>query len=173
MPDALAALLDILGKERRPGGAKLASQLLDLSGDLRDSIFVEAEKRFREAKCGRIGPASTSGEVRVTLQLWCGDIDRDIEESLSDHVKALLVLNSERDRLLLILRYDTEMKLQGVSWRWIAQSDIVEGELERIRSLGERLRLRRLDKAKAKGKVGRNDPCPCASGKKYKKCCLV
>ena len=21
--------------------------------------------------------------------------------------------------------------------------------------------------------VGRNDPCPCGSGKKYKKCCLV
>ena len=24
----------------------------------------------------------------------------------------------------------------------------------------------------AKEKVGRNDPCPCGSGKKYKKCCL-
>ena len=24
----------------------------------------------------------------------------------------------------------------------------------------------------AKQKVGRNDPCPCGSGKKYKKCCL-
>jgi preprotein translocase subunit SecA len=23
------------------------------------------------------------------------------------------------------------------------------------------------------GKVGRNDPCPCGSGKKYKKCCLT
>lgn len=23
-----------------------------------------------------------------------------------------------------------------------------------------------------KGKVGRNDPCPCGSGKKYKNCCL-
>jgi uncharacterized protein YecA (UPF0149 family) len=22
-----------------------------------------------------------------------------------------------------------------------------------------------------KGKIGRNDPCPCGSGKKYKKCC--
>lgn len=22
-------------------------------------------------------------------------------------------------------------------------------------------------------RVGRNDPCPCGSGKKYKKCCLV
>ncbi len=25
----------------------------------------------------------------------------------------------------------------------------------------------------AGGKVGRNDPCPCGSGKKYKKCCGV
>jgi preprotein translocase subunit SecA len=23
----------------------------------------------------------------------------------------------------------------------------------------------------AKNKAGRNDPCPCGSGKKYKKCC--
>jgi len=25
--------------------------------------------------------------------------------------------------------------------------------------------------AQAQTKVGRNDPCPCGSGKKYKKCC--
>lgn len=25
---------------------------------------------------------------------------------------------------------------------------------------------------KTRKKVGRNDPCPCGSGKKYKKCCL-
>ncbi|MGY8718810.1 MAG: SEC-C metal-binding domain-containing protein [Verrucomicrobiia bacterium] len=25
--------------------------------------------------------------------------------------------------------------------------------------------------AKAAPKIGRNDPCPCGSGKKYKKCC--
>ena len=22
------------------------------------------------------------------------------------------------------------------------------------------------------GKIGRNDPCPCGSGKKYKRCCI-
>ncbi|MGP8846724.1 SEC-C metal-binding domain-containing protein, partial [Enterobacter hormaechei] len=25
---------------------------------------------------------------------------------------------------------------------------------------------------KVDAKVGRNDPCPCGSGKKYKQCCL-
>ena len=26
---------------------------------------------------------------------------------------------------------------------------------------------------RASPKIGRNDPCPCGSGKKHKKCCLV
>ncbi|MGB5299295.1 MAG: SEC-C metal-binding domain-containing protein, partial [Thiogranum sp.] len=45
---------------------------------------------------------------------------------------------------------------------------------ELVRSLG------RTDRASlhasflgASKKVGRNDPCPCGSGKKYKKCCLA
>jgi uncharacterized protein YecA (UPF0149 family) len=29
----------------------------------------------------------------------------------------------------------------------------------------------KLKPIKAELKVGRNDPCPCGSGKKYKKCC--
>ena len=28
-----------------------------------------------------------------------------------------------------------------------------------------------VEQAKADQAVGRNDPCPCGSGKKYKKCC--
>ena len=36
--------------------------------------------------------------------------------------------------------------------------------------LCEQLGLNAKDKSK---KVGRNDPCPCGSGKKYKKCCIA
>ncbi|MBI4013509.1 MAG: SEC-C domain-containing protein, partial [Candidatus Rokubacteria bacterium] len=32
---------------------------------------------------------------------------------------------------------------------------------------------RRVDTARSGPKVGRNEPCPCGSGKKYKKCCLA
>ncbi|EKN41359.1 SEC-C motif domain-containing protein, partial [Clostridium botulinum CFSAN001627] len=30
----------------------------------------------------------------------------------------------------------------------------------------------KVEKVNHKGKIGRNYPCPCGSGKKYKKCCL-
>lgn len=33
--------------------------------------------------------------------------------------------------------------------------------------------LRKPTSPKAVGRVGRNEPCPCGSGKKFKKCCLV
>lgn len=33
--------------------------------------------------------------------------------------------------------------------------------------------MRQADQKGLKSKVGRNDPCPCSSGKKYKKCCLT
>ncbi len=32
---------------------------------------------------------------------------------------------------------------------------------------------KKIDPLQATGKVNRNDPCPCGSGKKYKKCCGI
>lgn len=51
------------------------------------------------------------------------------------------------------------------------QDDVMD---ELTRDMGKPRNLRALlrEGAKARTKVGRNDPCPCRSGKKYKKCCL-
>lgn len=35
-----------------------------------------------------------------------------------------------------------------------------------------KIEKRKLEENKKKEKIGRNDPCPCGSGKKYKKCCM-
>ncbi len=41
---------------------------------------------------------------------------------------------------------------------WLARRDVFAGPSEPVRHSGPH--------------VGRNDPCPCGSGKKFKKCCL-
>ena len=48
---------------------------------------------------------------------------------------------------------------------------VTEQQLDEVR----RGRVEVMDQvweARSRPKVGRNDPCPCGSGKKYKKCCL-
>jgi len=43
---------------------------------------------------------------------------------------------------------------------------------ELMHTLGVRVRPPTKPKHSTTAKVGRNDPCPCKSGKKWKKCCL-
>jgi len=55
-------------------------------------------------------------------------------------------------------------KLRGLSHRARSVED-VEAEEEAI------AKAEKVEPIKAESRVKRNDPCPCGSGKKYKKCC--
>lgn len=70
------------------------------------------------------------------------------------------------------LEYDANDKLVTASGRECRFSDLKGIDIERIKRLGE-LKAQdwvRIHLLKNK-KIGRNDICPCGSGKKYKKCC--
>jgi SWIM/SEC-C metal-binding protein len=73
-----------------------------------------------------------------------------------------------------IVRVQTEKRLQEVaaifdqhSWKYIIgfEPDKPEdiSDLEKL--------LNPIKPVQSTKKVGRNDPCPCGSGKKFKKCC--
>jgi hypothetical protein len=54
----------------------------------------------------------------------------------------------------------------------LLQRGVGQADLETSPIPGARALLSGVRPARAARKVGRNDPCPCGSGKKYKKCCL-
>jgi preprotein translocase subunit SecA len=95
----------------------------------------------------------------------------DLFQSMADRVKALVV---ERLFKVQIVR-EAPVDLPAVT----AWADTVEsrGEapLENRRTSPARGAPSRAAAPRAAdgSKVGRNDPCPCGSGKKYKKCCLL
>jgi uncharacterized protein YecA (UPF0149 family) len=60
-----------------------------------------------------------------------------------------------------------------VCWQTIDLASLSARKVEILRPLVDQLRATRMATAKRElGKMGRNDPCPCGSGKKYKRCCL-
>jgi uncharacterized protein YecA (UPF0149 family) len=50
-----------------------------------------------------------------------------------------------------------------------AQEDLAAGRFRNLSLLAGQARFRHMRRDGRK--VGRNDPCPCGSGKKYKQCC--
>ncbi|MFT3816003.1 MAG: SEC-C metal-binding domain-containing protein [Acidovorax sp.] len=174
MPKGLTEVLDLLRRNVKAGASVLASYLLDISGEWRIKVFDGVSSEVAAAAQKQPRPMSTHGEVRITIFPW-STLASDRDESVAeDHAKALLLLNGESDRMLLELRYGDDGRLLDAEWRTLRRIDITEDELPRLAGMAARLRAKRIEKASSGGsKIGRNESCPCGSGQKFKKCCLL
>lgn len=56
---------------------------------------------------------------------------------------------------------------------WASKIDVNPGQEENVRDLDILLERNSTEQAVSKKEANRNDPCPCGSGKKYKKCCAA
>jgi preprotein translocase subunit SecA len=84
-----------------------------------------------------------------------------LERIKRDTVEKLFAIQIARDQ---------EVKEMEVDRR---QTFILSRGMEAAQSGGEREDGKGVTVRREGKKVGRNDPCPCGSGKKYKKCCLL
>jgi hypothetical protein len=147
-----------------------ADQIQNWVGDFLTSTAFESQSGLIREYAPQVLP--------VFLERACGvrDVDAaDIEEgdlkpALLDGVGAIEIPGSVRPAVPdLCADFLAEMQHQG--------------RLSDGHTLGLYVRALKqpyLDRAAGKGqtiksagsRIGRNDPCPCGSGKKYKKCCL-
>jgi preprotein translocase subunit SecA len=87
--------------------------------------------------------------------------DGDEEEEQEEGEEALVAANSEERRAAQNAVEDFTRTIQRKKDKEMAELQFVGGS-------GTATEKKQAISAK---KAGRNDPCPCGSGKKYKKCC--
>ncbi len=98
--------------------------------------------------------------------------DQDIDkEFLFKDVYANMYLAKNNKILVVFLYYDKKDKIVKVFLKILSSLDYGARTTE-ILNLAEALRCKRGMKLESK-KIGRNELCPCGSGKKYKRCCLL
>jgi hypothetical protein len=104
-----------------------------------------------------LGDDDEVGELvgRVWVRAGCGEIVR------TDNVPGL---HGTVERLAAA--YTSRHDLSELGRRWV--------EMKRLGPKVEALRTQQLrpEPVRRETRIGRNDPCPCGSGRKYKKCCL-
>ena len=171
MPSRLVEIINVLSAQGKPGRAAIASYLLDCGGSWRNNITEGIEKTLVNQKVQKKPlPLSTYGDIKLTIFCWQKSFVPSDDELALDHSRAVMLVTGDKERLMLELLYTEEGELEDVNWSNITLTDVSNSEMKRLAELAMILKTKRLAKA---GKVGRNTPCPCGSGKKYKKCCLV
>jgi preprotein translocase subunit SecA len=170
MPRRIAEIVDLLGTSNEPHRAELSSFILDGAGDWRDTLVSSIENTLKENKeLKRSRPLSSYGGMEMTQFVWSPDAPRNAEGAI-EHTRVVMLADNKADRRLVELEYDKDGKLFGAHLRHVTLAEMPEAEIERLRAKGVALQQRRISSAQAKGKIGRNDQCPCGSGKKWKKC---
>jgi preprotein translocase subunit SecA len=159
-----------LGASKEPDRAELSSYILDGGGDWRDTLASSIENALKENKeLKRSRPRSSYGGMEMTQFVWSPDAPREAEGAV-EHTRVVMLAANKTDRRLVEFEYDKDGKLFGAHLRHVTLAGVPEVEIERLRAKGVELQERRIASAQAKGKIGRNEQCPCGSGKKWKKC---
>nr|WP_311969935.1 SEC-C metal-binding domain-containing protein [Bradyrhizobium diazoefficiens] len=170
MPSRIAEIIDLLGAANEPHRAELSSFILDGAGDWRNTLASSIDnglKENRELKRSR--PLSSYGGMEMTQFVWSPDAPRNAEGAI-EHTRVVMLADKSATRRLVEFEYDKDGKLFGAHLSHITVAGLSDAELERLRAKGATLQQQRIAKTQAKGKIGRNDQCPCGSGKKWKRC---
>ena len=121
-----------------------------------------------EKVCGKIGELAAAHEVRPVI--YMGFLD-GINTSLAGGEIALEDLNEESE-------IELDIDLEKLLYNMLAAEAEYLYTLPQWENIFSEEKIKEIvksykrSKTVVKGeKIGRNDPCPCGSGKKYKKCC--
>ena len=66
----------------------------------------------------------------------------------------------------------TELSQKNYHSKESMETAIQNNQMKQLEELAQAWKKAHTQKVREHKKIGRNDPCPCGSGKKYKNCCL-
>jgi preprotein translocase subunit SecA len=170
MPPRLAEIISLLAGASESRRSELASFLLDAAGDFRNTLTTAIDQALRENKeLGRARPLSFYGPMAMTLYIWSPAAPR-LEQQAKGHARVVMAAGDEASRRLVELEYSDAGTLIGAHLTHVSLVAAPLAEVERIKAASVTLKTQRVRLAQAKGKIGRNEPCPCGNGKKFKHC---
>ena len=177
VPIGLRRLMDQIWKLSLSDKTRLAAFLTSLDDKCKDWLadMLEREQqlqrqgdhqRLRSTFCNVSDKAS--GLSMLVNTQWGARLP---EETWRLNLQGVMKKFEESSRYVLVLEYDPGGALADISLTKVHFEDLTADE-ERVEAMITEIKQRVVAHVrKEKGCPGRNDPCPCGSGLKYKRCC--
>lgn len=175
IPEEITEIIQILEGETDENRIDTAHFLLNLSSEAKNDFCRGIHHALRrQPEIGRMVEISAFGEIKYCLFISMPGIKVMSTKERQDYVWATIVGDESMPIMWIDLDYDKDRKLRNAKGKQCDYCDIPIGEIDRLKVLSVEITKSRIESFRRQyhRKVGRNDPCPCGSGKKYKKCCI-
>ena len=174
MPQEFENIIKALDDSGLKGRSKMASFLLDFSCDAKEELIdMIMNSLDRQNKTKRMVEISLTGEIPLCVFLHQPGVIELSQKEIKDYTMATMINLGDKYRVELDLYFSSNRILKNVNFTFFKPIDIDKDEFQLITDLGEKIaksKVQTYKRIKNIKKIGRNDPCPCGSGKKYKRC---
>lgn len=177
IPDKLRDIICFVQENELQGRVSFVNFLLDLAPVTRNELIESIQYLLeRQKEVGRMFPVIKNGDMMYgcfVLQKGIQEIDERFRLS---YMYANMMKVKKDESWYVFISYDDFERINDVQYRKLYIDDIdKEGydrnTLEKIAEIVYANRVKNILEKENKKKIYPNDPCPCGSGKKYKKCC--
>lgn len=174
IPAEIKKIINFLDKSNLKNRVKLGMFLLDFSSEERSNLndgILSALKRQSEIK--RMVQLVLSGETPICIFCHQHGIESMSDIEIKDYTFATMLQMGDQYRIELNLYYDKFNEIENIKFEFYSYKDIPSERISKLKEMASELselRIIRYKKDNGTNKIGRNEICPCGSGKKYKKC---
>jgi hypothetical protein len=175
IPFEITEIINLLEQEIDDKKIDLAHFLLNMSSEAKNDFCKAIHHMLRrQSEIGRMLVTSAFGEIKYCLFVATPGIKVMSTPERQDYIWSAILSDESKPIMWIDLDYDKDGNLLGAKGKQCSYSSIPSGEIERLKELGIDYTKSRIESFRRQNHrmVGRNDPCPCGSGKKYKKCCI-
>lgn len=178
LPPIIEKIIGFLDKSDLCNKVIISNYLLDFSHNAKEELSNEIEYTLmRQRETRSYIALSSAGRLPTDLRYTCFIIQPGIRAASAteqaDYVMSTMLWNGDEDRTLICIEFNSFEEITKIVFQTYKKDEIPLDRTEELFSKGkERAEMRvRVYKQQHGTKIGRNEDCPCGSGKKYKKCC--
>ena len=173
--DKIIAFLDSCDLQNK---VRISNYLLNFSTDAREQLEdIINGTLVRQKEIGHSIAYSTAGNtedsLRYTLFIEQPGIKNSPYDERVEYALSTMLWNTEKNRTLICIRVDKDNAILGIDYEVFYDERILEEKRKKLFLIGADRAKQRVEKycQQYGKKIGRNQICPCGSGKKYKHCC--
>lgn len=175
IPKELRTILKICERKQDNAVTLFTNFLLDLDSSTKEMLCDKIHEVYhKEREAGTETPSCAFGDPSFFLFVKVPGIQMLSEDFRWKYYMSTFAKSGRKECFLIYITVDTGGNIIDVKNQYITRDDIPTEQMEQLLEQGSRYAEKRKQiilSKEHKRKIGRNDLCPCGSGKKYKKCC--
>lgn len=178
LPPLFEEIISLLERKGSKDRIAFSDYLLNFSSEAKEQFAEEVLHIYEDQKKTHRGKIITTAgrnenDLRYSCFIFQPNVPAISNSEQEEYIWSNMLWNGEKNRVRINITFDNSGKIIDIDYSRYDEKSIPDDQRDILFEQGKARAAERIQNYRNVygNKIGRNEPCPCGSGKKYKRCC--